>query len=162
MSSYLRTIDIDRYLNSTLSELYISDFFPTQTNLILHNIDTSDYELCWTLKKMKRPRKDRKKIYRWRPCTGLDLRMKMTTPVSGDANLLIKNVQMSIGSDVGQRLLSANQWFSEAKSYYERTLASPTNVINCLWLKMVWRKDCSFTSAGRGSSYASGRFFGRF
>ena len=71
MSSYLRTIDIDRYLNSTLSELYISDFFPTQTNLILHNIETSDYELCWTLKKMKRPRKDRKKIYRWRPCTRL-------------------------------------------------------------------------------------------
>ena len=46
MSSYLRTIDIDRYLNSTLSKLYISDFFPTQTNFILHNIETSDYELC--------------------------------------------------------------------------------------------------------------------
>ena len=71
MSSYLRTIDIDRYLNSTLSELYISDFWPTQTNLRFQKIDTSDYELCWTLKKMKRPRKDRKKIYRWRPCTRL-------------------------------------------------------------------------------------------
>ena len=26
MSSYIQTIDIDRYLNSTLSELYIADF----------------------------------------------------------------------------------------------------------------------------------------
>ena len=73
MSSYLRTIDIDRYLNSTLSELYISDFFPTQTNLILHNIETSDYELCCTIKKMNRPRKYREKIYRWRPCNRLSV-----------------------------------------------------------------------------------------
>ena len=64
-------IDIDRYLNLTLSELYISDFCPTQTNLILQKIDTSNYELGWTIKKVQRPRKDRKKIYRWRPCTRL-------------------------------------------------------------------------------------------
>ena len=39
-------VDKDRYLESTLSKLHLTNFCQTQTNLKLNKTDTLDYKLC--------------------------------------------------------------------------------------------------------------------
>ena len=53
MRLYLQTLNKDRYLNLTLSQLYMTDFSQTQINFKLHKTDTLDYKLCWTIKKFR-------------------------------------------------------------------------------------------------------------